>query len=587
VATVLIRSSVHEILKNCEMLSTLDDEQKYQLANAFNVLPLKNRELLQVPDVRSVTCIYKTVESSSDGFRNDMQTLNEDNKQLVGVNQMLFKERPWDIQVRGAFNPVAFVAIWRADEVNSILVHDDTKEKLRILHSIFLFKALSKNQLLKVAESMETEHKGDDEIVFKEGEAGDTFHIISTGRVVIEKHGRFIRALSAGDYFGEIALLTGESRRATVTAAGPCTIWTMSRDTFASVVPPAMVTYLKNRVAFLDAEYTFDDFEFVRNIGTGGFGVVKMVRNASGTKYALKSVRKQPIVELGQQESLNNERSVLAELDHPFVIKLVQSFRNDAFVFFLLEIVSGGELLDVLGKLGILNKSQCQFYILSILLALQHMHERKIAYLDLKSENVLVDQQGFCKVVDFGLAVRITGGKAHGVKGTPHFMCPEMILGKGYDTTADLWSVGVCLYEFLVGDLPFGKDCKSKSAIFQEVLKSPVTFPDSFISQPWYEESAAIIKGFLQREPTRRLGCSIEGFDAIFAHAFFAGYDLEGLETMSIRPPYLPDQERYMASSGWDKSGQNLATVEEQLLAEELKGGWKDPEPGWDDEFES
>jgi len=319
---------------------------------------------------------------------------------------------------------------------------------------------------------------------------------------------------------------------------------------------------------------------------------VKMVKNKTGNRYALKCIRKQPLVVMKYQDTLLSERSVLADMDHPFIVKLVQCFRNDCFVFFLLELVSGGELLDVLTILGILNKTQAQFYTGSILLAFQHLHERRVAYLDLKSENVLIDSQGFIKIVDFGLAVKITGGQSHAVRGTPHFMSPEMILGRGYNTMADLWSLGICLYEFMVGELPFGKDGKTKSDIFKAILQDPLVFPDSFQKQPWYEESASLIKGFIQREPHRRIGCSIDGYDAIFGHVFFKNYDWDAVTSRQAVPPYVPQKEHFLptpegaADQSIGKEGQNLAQVEKLALAQEKTDGWVDPEPGWDDEFE-
>eukprot|EP00971_Amphidinium_carterae_P266780 5291918-Amphidinium_carterae.1 len=111
-------------------------------------------------------------------------------------------------------------------------------------------------------------------------------------------------------------------------------------------------------------------------------------------RYALKCVLKKPVVENNQTSMLINERSILTEIDHPFIVKLVQTFKNDAYVYFLLELVSGGELLEALQVLGLLNLEQAQFYSGSIVLALEHLHDRRVAYLDLKSENILIDYQG-------------------------------------------------------------------------------------------------------------------------------------------------------------------------------------------------
>merc|ERR1719284_2026601 len=108
--------------------------------------------------------------------------------------------------------------------------------------------------------------------------------------------------------------------------------------------------------------------------------------------------------------ALANERNILAECDHPFIIKFVKSFRGEHFVYFLMELVTGGELLDAMDELGLLKRSQAQFYVGSITLALEFLHERRIAYLDLKGENCLIDSHGYLKIIDFGVAERVVNG---------------------------------------------------------------------------------------------------------------------------------------------------------------------------------
>jgi len=316
-----------------------------------------------------------------------------------------------------------------------------------------------------------------------------------------------------------------------------------------------------------------------------------MVQKKSGSKYALRSVKKQPLVEFQQQESLLNERAILAGIDHPFIIRLVQSFKNEYFVYFLLELVSGGELLEALTRLGLLNQEQAVFYSASIVIAFEHLHERRIAYLDLKSENVLIDNQGYIKLVDFGLAIKISGGQCHVIKGTPHFMAPEMIMSRGYDTTADLWALGVCIYEFMLGTLPFGNDSVVKSEIFRAVLKAKVIFADTFKAKPWGKDSMSLIEGLLQRKPQERLGAGLEGYHELMDHAFFKDCDFDGLIGRKVKPPYIPTKEKYSATDevkavNRSVEGRSLKEVEEECIKEEKKNGWEDPDPDWDEDFQ-
>merc|ERR1712232_132283 len=269
-----------------------------------------------------------------------------------------------------------------------------------------------------------------------------------------------------------------------------------------------------------------------------------MVRQKGGkggsTRYALKCVSKRHAIEHQQAEALVVERSIMAELDHPFVYKFIRSYSGPSYVYFLTELVTGGELIDVLDVLGCLKRPQAQFYLGSIALALEFLHERRIAYLDLKGENCLIDQHGYLKMIDFGIAERVKNGRLHVVKGTPLFMAPEVILGKGYTTTADLWSLGVCLYDFMVGRFPFADDNASKAEVFRAILKSPLAFPKKV---PLDSDTKNLLQGLLSRDPYQRPGAGAEGYASLMEHAWFEGFSWDGLLARQLTPPFEPQGE--------------------------------------------
>merc|ERR1719442_273971 len=164
----------------------------------------------------------------------------------------------------------------------------------------------------------------------------------------------------------------------------------MDKGIFQEIMQGPCLEYLTSRIALQDTKLEFVDLDFMRVVGRGGFGVVKMVKaRRTDMRYALKCMRKRDIVEKGQREAIVSERSILAEVDHPFMVKYVRSFRTDTRIYFLMELVSGGELLDALDSMGLLTHKQAMFSTGSIVLALEFLHARRIAYLDLKNENCL------------------------------------------------------------------------------------------------------------------------------------------------------------------------------------------------------
>ncbi|CAK9038103.1 cGMP-dependent protein kinase (PbPKG) [Durusdinium trenchii] len=389
----------------------------------------------------------------------------------------------------------------RSPSMRLAVLSDD---KVGALRKVVVFRTLAPEQLHRLAEALEVVNKKPGEIIFNQGDSGKEFYIIHTGLLEVSIGGKKVRSLGMGDYVGERALLYSEPRSATVKVVEvgvrsmrilECELWRMGHEEFNQAVEGPICEYMKARCHSnfrvesiwwkswsVATAAEFIDLlagDWTRRIRSGedGLRLGVVQSKTSGTRYALKCVSKKQAVEQKQQKALAHERDILAELDHPFIIKFVRSFNGPRFVYFLTELVTGGELLDALDALGLLQAPQAQFYSASIILAIEFLHERRIAYLDLKGENCLIDQHGYLKIIDFGVAERITDGRIYAVKGTPLFMAPEVILGKGYTTAADLWSLGVCLFDFMVGSFPFGDDQASNAEIFKAVLKAPLKFP--------------------------------------------------------------------------------------------------------------
>lgn len=422
----------------------------------------------------------------------------------------------------------------------------DYATKLKVLRSVTIFRSLSNQQhdlLVRAFKALPLVNPG--MVIIQQGEIGATFYIIKTGEVMAEKDGKVLRTMGKHDYFGERALLKDEPRSATIKATAPKTeLWCIDKTVFLQIIPGKMLAYLEYRICLQDTTMEFDDLRVERTVGRGTFGIVKLViHKKTKTRYAMKCVRKMSVVELKQEESIKMEREILAENDHPFIVRLVRTFKDDFYLYFLTELVTGGELYDAIRSIGILKTPQAQFYFASMGLALDYMHSRTIVYRDLKPENVLLDSQGYIKIIDFGCARKLNGKKSFTLVGTPHYMAPEVILGRGYTHTADIWSLGVCLYEFLCGPLPFGNDAEEQLDIFKGILTGRLAFPAHLTAKPAIE----LLKRILSRQPENRIGCSQlgGGFAEVQNCKFFDDFDWEMLQGRELLPPLVPRTETY------------------------------------------
>jgi CRP-like cAMP-binding protein/tRNA A-37 threonylcarbamoyl transferase component Bud32 len=208
-----------------------------------------------------------------------------------------------------------------------------------------------------------------------------------------------------------------------------------------------------------------EDLEFMHCIGRGAFGYVHLVahnsRNGKQQRvfikaYALKTLQKKEVEERRQEQMVLAEKDILLSFQsHPFICHLVTTFQDPDCLFMLMELLQGGDLYSALSNTEELRFSsqRSRFYVGGMTEALSCIHRANVMFRDLKPENLVLAANGYCKIVDFGCAKR--SRHSFTLCGTPDYIAPEIILGKGHGTGVDWWAMGVVLYEFRFGGLPF------------------------------------------------------------------------------------------------------------------------------------
>lgn len=341
----------------------------------------------------------------------------------------------------------------------------------------------------------------DGQLIFEQGSHGFSFYLIAEGNVKIIKDGVLLRTITKLDYFGERSILSKEARSATTVSQGETVCWTMTQAEFLGVIDVKIVNHLKMRIAYQDEKAELSELIPIKVLGKGMFGIVVLVYSRpNGNLYALKAISKAKIAKYRLYENSIMEKRVLSQLDHMLIMKLVRTYHDDIFIYLLCEHVNGLDLFDVLRRMDNVSNLDAKFFVASLLLILEHMHERNIVYRDLKPENIMVDEQGYLKLIDFGTA-KILQGRTFTIVGTPHYMAPEIILNNGYNLASDYWSLGTLLYEFVVGRVPFGDDRDDPYEIYQLILKAELTYP--MHTQAEYP-SSVMIEQLLSKDPSKR-----------------------------------------------------------------------------------
>ncbi|KAJ1935763.1 Serine/threonine kinase, partial [Kickxella alabastrina] len=283
-----------------------------------------------------------------------------------------------------------------------------------------------------------------------------------------------------------------------------------------------------------------NDFKFIKVLGKGNFGKVMLSEEKSTSKlYAIKVLKKEFIVENDEFESTRSEKRVLLIANkerHPFLIGLHSCLQTSNHIFFVMEYISGGDLMMHVQKLGTFGERRAKFFACEILLGLAYFHKAGIIYRDLKLDNILLDKEGHVKIADYGLCKENMGYGQTTITfcGTPEFMAPEIVLEQRYGRAVDWWAFGVLIYEMILGTSPFhGED---ENEIFESILEDEILYPVRMS-----RDSVFICQALLEKDPSKRLGSSPNDAEDIMRHSFFAGVNWDDVLNKKIPPPYVPD----------------------------------------------
>jgi len=342
----------------------------------------------------------------------------------------------------------------------------EQSSKVEQLKNVALFKNLTKEKFDLLATKIKTEKIPDRHNVITQGEEGTRFYIIKKGFINIYVNKKYIRTMNENEYLGERALFFKEPRSATATAKGDAEVYYLDKEDFETVIEKNLKDYLIDRIYLQDDTITLDQLTYLVTLGAGSYGNVSLVKSAKKNYfYAIKNISNKQILYNQLCSNLELEKGILLQIDHPFIVKLVKTLKDDKFIYFLMDYIRGKELFDVIRDIGVLTKSQTLFYGASMMLAVQYLHQRKFVYRDIKPENIMVLENGYIKIIDFGTAKAIEG-KTKTTMGTPHYMAPEMILGTGYSFEVDYWAIACCMYEFICGGVPFADDSEDTMEIY-------------------------------------------------------------------------------------------------------------------------
>ncbi|KAI9914966.1 hypothetical protein PsorP6_007550 [Peronosclerospora sorghi] len=287
---------------------------------------------------------------------------------------------------------------------------------------------------------------------------------------------------------------------------------------------------------------TIQDFEMLSVLGKGSFGAVMLVRfKKDGRVFALKILKKDSMDQADVQNAME-ERQILQRINHPYICGLVFAFQTNERLYLGMKYYAAGDLFYHLNMKGHLSVKDARLYAAELVLAISYLHELNILYRDLKPSNIMLDSEGHIGVVDFGLSKQHIYGSNFGVKtlsGTAEYVAPEALAqsadgSRNYGKAYDWWSLGIVIYEMLVGESPFYDQNEHK--MLSRIAYSDVVFPSDFPRDAYH-----LVKGLLSKDPKKRLGSeSMGGVEAIKRSRFFKSIEWDKLLRREVKAHWTP-----------------------------------------------
>ncbi|XP_010843862.1 PREDICTED: microtubule-associated serine/threonine-protein kinase 4 isoform X10 [Bison bison bison] len=314
------------------------------------------------------------------------------------------------------------------------------------------------------------------------------------------------------------------------------------------------------------------DFETIKLISNGAYGAVYFVRHKeSRQRFAMKKINKQNLILRNQIQQAFVERDILTFAENPFVVSMYCSFETRRHLCMVMEYVEGGDCATLMKNMGPLPVDMARMYFAETVLALEYLHNYGIVHRDLKPDNLLVTSMGHIKLTDFGLSkvglMSMTTNLYEGhiekdarefldkqVCGTPEYIAPEVILRQGYGKPVDWWAMGIILYEFLVGCVPFFGDTPEE--LFGQVISDEINWPEKDEAPP--PDAQDLITLLLRQNPLERLGTG--GAYEVKQHRFFRCLDWNSL--LRQKAEFIPQLESEDDTSYFDTRSEKYHHME-------------------------
>lgn len=527
------KQNILNALANVELLDDLTDEQLEAVAGAVRTVTCADGErIITKNETGNVFYMIQSGGVVCSDIGHSSKVLRLGSGDYFGERALLTDQKRFaNVDAEGesttllALDREAFVDVLGGTPLMNLLV---TNLLLRVLSSMEDVSTLPKEDLERVAALFQ-------EVCYARNESvrpQTNFIVVKSGRLVAAQEQKI---LQAGDHFGQLRGGAIDQRVFVAHENSVCLV--LSRDRIQTTFGKSLddMILLQNQILHSNDDSSrsnrLSEFAVKSTLGSGKYGKVKLVRRKNKA-FVLKVMNKKA---LHNPTLITNEKLILTNLHHPFIVELHATFQDSQHLYSLLELVQGGDLSALVKKREGLGEKMAKFYAAAVSQALAFLHSRHIIYRDLKPKNVMIDARGYPKLVDFCFAKNMTNcKKSYTLCGTPEYLAPEILLGRGHDASADWWAFGILIYEMLVAKSPFNT-CGDNDpvALCKNILNAKVALD---ATKNRRDLPTDLLSKLIERDPTRRLSSASH----VVRHRWFASVDFYAMLGTKTQAPWIP-----------------------------------------------
>ena len=414
-------------------------------------------------------------------------------------------------------------------------------EKMNYLRKVPYLKSLSEMKIFTLAENLKIIFFKENEVIIRDGPNSDRLYIITQGKAKLIINDIEVKIIEPISHIGDISgMLSSYEQRASFYAKTNITCYYLDKEVYDEVIDSS-ISNTKIKTSIINNNehlLTLNDLFYLRDIGQGVYGKVYLVHDQK-TKYALKSANIDTFIK--HKDAIvhyKEEKNILKIIDHPFIVKLFTTFKTRQYIFLLMEYIEGYTLkqyMDVpLVFKTVRNVTKVTFISAILFSALSYLQRKRIIHRNLKPGNLILHPNGYVKIIDFRIGKDLRDkDSTNTFIGSIHYMAPEMLKGKQYSFSVDIWSIGVIIYELFYGQLPYGIDMKDPQTLLNDIQDKKIYL----LNKQQYQHMNNVIKDLLHKNSSKRFN----NFNRWKNWELFRDFDINSLLSFNMNSPLLEE----------------------------------------------